>query len=284
MVEPVQSPWFRAALTGAALSCVLLLAEGPLQTSRVVRVAGTGAASGGLQALAKAYEQQHPDESILILPSIGSSGGIRAALDGKVDLGCTSRPLRPEEESPGLHTVPLANTAFVFATHLATATESLSLADVEDIYAGRRTHWKDGRPIRLILRPKSDTAHAYLSGFTPGMQAALEQAHALPGVRIGITDQEALDQLERTPGSFGTAALGLVKSEERQVQALTVGGIPPTDPAYPFFLTLSLVYKPETCSPATRSFVAFALSKEGRQILLKAGYRPLALAPPKAKR
>lgn len=257
--------------------CAGLCATAP--GHEVVRVGGTGVGSGGLQALAKAYMQRHPEHRILILPSIGSAGGIRATIDGKLDVGCSSRPLQPEEQASGLAEVPWVTTAFVFATQSSTPAEPLTLAGIEDIYAGRRTHWKDGRPIRLVLRPKSDSAHAYLAGFTPGMPAALAHAHALPGVCVGVTDPDALTYLENTPGSFGTTVLGLIVSEGRHVQTLTVNGASPLEPAYPLALTLLLVYRPERASSATHAFLEFARSKEGQRILIKAGYQPLPAKP-----
>lgn len=141
----------------------------PSQGREVVRVGGTGAGSGALQALAEAYERRHPDHRVQVLPSIGSSGGIRAVIDGKLEVGCASRPLKAEERVPGLVETPSATTPFVFATQASTPEEALTLSGIEDIYAGRRTQWNDGRPIRLVLRPESDAAHAYLSELTPGM-------------------------------------------------------------------------------------------------------------------
>lgn len=263
--------WFMRCLS-VCISTVLFAAA---QGRDVVRVGGTGAGLGGLQALAKGYERHHPGRSVLVLPSIGSSGGIRAVLEGKLDVGCTSRPLQSQERGAGLAEIPWASTAYVFATHSATPTETLTLSEIEDIYAGRRTHWKDGRPIRLILRPPSDVAHAYLSAFTPGMRTALARAHSLPGVFVGMTDQTALAQLERTPGSFGTTVLGLIVSEGRHVQALAVNGLSPTERTYPYALTLFLLHQVDRTSPATREFIDFARSKEGQMILAKAGYQPI---------
>lgn len=259
--------------------CAGLCATAP--GHEVVRVGGTGVGSGGLQALAKAYMQRHPEHRILILPSIGSAGGIRATIDGKLDVGCSSRPLQPEEQAPGLAEVPWVATAFVFATQSSTPAEPLTLAGIEDIYAGRRTHWKDGRPIRLVLRPKSDAAHAYLSEVTPGMPSALNHAHALAGVCVGMTDQDALAYIEKTPGSFGTTVLGLIVSEGRKVQALAVDGASPMDKRYRFALTLTLVHRPAGASSATRGFLEFAGSKDGRSILVQAGYLPLPTDPPR---
>jgi phosphate transport system substrate-binding protein len=237
-------------------------------------VGGTGAGLGGLQALAKAYEQRHPAHRISVLPSIGTSGGIRAVMDGKLEVGCVSRPLLKEERQAGIVEIPWASTAFVFATQAATPAGPLTIRAIEDIYSGRRTQWKDGRPIRLILRPKSDSAHGLLAELSPGMRPALEHAHALPGVQVGITDQEALARLEKTPGSFGTTVLGLIVSEGHHVQALTLDGLRPSDPAYPHSLSLLLVCRAAGLSPATHGFLDFARSKEGGAILARAGYQP----------
>jgi phosphate transport system substrate-binding protein len=270
-------PWSVHSL----VACVCLVLSLPGLGREAVRVGGTGAALGGLQALGKAYTHLHPDCDIVVLPSVGSTGGIRAVLEGKLDLACTSRALYPAEQvTPMAHT-PWATTPFVFATQDLAPAEPLTLAGIEDIYAGRRLRWKDDRPIRLVLRPTSDTAHAYLAGVTPGMEAALHHAHQLPGVYVGITDQEALTYLERTPGSFGTTVLGLIVSEKRRVQVLPVNGVLPSQPGYPFHLTLALVHRGGHASPATQDFLAFATSAAGGRILASCGYRLIpAPAPP----
>jgi len=256
-------------------ACVCILFSLPLAGRDVVRVGGTGAGLGALQALGKAYSERHPDCDIQVLPSVGSTGGIRAVLEGKLDVGCTSRPLFPAEQAASLAHTPWATTAFVFVTQDLGPSEPLTLAGIEAIYAGRRTRWNDGRPIRLVLRPTSDTAHAYLSRFTPGMEAALSHAHQVPGVFVGITDQEALAYLERTPGSFGTSVLGLVVSEKRRVQVLPVDGLLPSDPGYPFLLSLALVHRGGQASAAARSFLEFAGSTAAARILTSCGYQPI---------
>ena len=258
-----------------AAACMLGLFSPSLRGGETLRVGGTGVALGGLQVLARAYEKQHPGASIRVLPSIGSTGGIRAAIDGKLDVACTGRPLRPEERVSGLVATPWVTTPFVFATHEASAREDLSLAGVEDIFAGRRTTWKDGRPIRLILRPKSDSSFAFLAGLSPGMAAALDQARARPGITVGITDQEALAEIEKTPGSFGTTVLGLVLSESRRVQVLPVNGSRPTEAGYPFRLTLILLHREDSASALARHFLAFVQSREALRLLRRSGYQPL---------
>ncbi len=268
----------RSKLSQLLAAILSLLLGVSMHGGDTLRVGGSGVALGGLRVLAKAYERRHPGLSILVLPSIGSTGGIRAVQDGKLDLGCSARPLQPEERAQGLNEIPWVTTAFVFATHATTALEALTLAEVEAIYAGRRTTWRDGRPIRLVLRPRSDTSFAYLAETTPGMRAALAQSQARQGVAVGVTDQEALAELERTPGSFGTTVLGLVLTEDRRVQILTLNGKKPTEPGYPLALMVNLIHRPDA-SAAALGFLGFLRSKEGLDLALRSGYRPVPAAP-----
>lgn len=56
-----------------------------------LRIGETGAALGGMEILGQAFEKQHPGTSVEVLPSLGSSGGIKALLAGAVDLSAGSR-------------------------------------------------------------------------------------------------------------------------------------------------------------------------------------------------
>jgi phosphate transport system substrate-binding protein len=82
--------------------------------------------------------------------------------------------------------------------------------------------------------------------------------------------------LERLPGSLGTSTLALILSESRPLQVLSLNGVAPwvkgaVNPAYPLVKPLYLVLR-DDAKPATRRFVAFIQSPEGRSILEKIGY------------
>lgn len=54
----------------------------------------------------------------------------------------------------------------------------LTSSDVREIYALKRRTWPDATPIRVILRPKSDADSDCLIAQFPGIEAALDAAHA----------------------------------------------------------------------------------------------------------
>jgi phosphate transport system substrate-binding protein len=151
----------------------------------------------------------------------------------------------------------------------------IALTEVEEVYAGKRKTWSDGTPIRLVLRPLSDGLSQYLAGISPGLKWASVKAHSIPGMFVGMTDQEAAAQIERMPGAFGITSASLVTAEKRRIKALAVDGAAPTlsnlaTGTYPYAVTLYLVYKRD--DDETRDFVEFVFSADGQRLLAENGH------------
>ena len=240
-------------------------------------IAGTGSSIGVMKRMADGFQRRHPNVTVNILPSIGSTGGIKAVKEGKIDIGLSARSLKPEEKIPGIIEEFYGRTAFIFGVQESNPIEGLSLNEIEEIYAGKRRTWSDGRPIRMILRPLYDAYSAFLAGINPGMKSASEQAHSIPGVFVGMTDREAAVQIERTPGSFGTTSAAIVAAERLKVKALSVDGVLPTLPnvstgKYPYAMTMSIVYKKDKYMGAVKDFIDFLFSNDGRKLLSANGH------------
>ncbi len=240
-------------------------------------IAGTGSSIGVMKRMAADFQQRHPDVTVSILPSIGSTGGIKAVTEGKIDIGLSSRSLKPKEGIPGIIEEAYGRTAFIFGVQESNPIEGLSLTEIEEIYARKRTAWSDGRPIRMILRPLSDSYSALLASINPGMKSAYQLAHSIPGVFVGITDRDAALQIEKTPGSFGTTSAAIVAAERLKIKALSVDGVSPTLPNvssgnYPYAMTMSVVYKTDKYMGAVKDFIDFVFSNDGRQLLSANGH------------
>lgn len=244
-----------------------------------IRVSGTGTGVALMHLLAPQFEKEHPGLKLQVLPSIGSSGGIRAVADGRLEIACSSRTLKPEESSKGLKEWPLARTPFLFVVQKANPVGGLSSEQVLRAHEGSLTAWPSGAPLRLVLRPKSDTAHAQLAGISKAMEAALEKAHATPGAIIAMTDQDCADQLEKTPGSLGPLNLGLLLSERRQLKALSLDGVEPSVDnlargRYPHFTSILLVSGAGKPSAALERFQRFLSSPGVVKVLRSHGFLP----------
>lgn len=272
---------FAPVAAAAAASALLALVALTARAADIVRVSGTGAGIGGMQLLAAVFVKTHPGVTVRIVPGTGSSGGIKAVIDGKLDAACSSRPLRDEERAAGLTDEPYARTALIFGTQPSNPATGLTLAEIVEIYRGNLSSWPDGRRIRLALRPPSDAFTGYLAMLSPNMPDALERSRTIPGLYVGATDQDAADYIERTPGSFGPTTLSLVLAEKRDIKPLSIGGALPTDAnvvggKYPCAITLRIVSRTAKTSGKAKEFIDFVFSKEAARILSKNGHIPAA--------
>lgn len=273
--------WTRCLVAVAAVSSLLSPPSAPsARAAETLRISGTGAGIGGMRLVAAAFGKKHPGVAVSVISSTGSTGGIRAVNEEKLDLACSSRALTEAEKKDGAVEERYALTAIVFGAQASNPTAGFTLREIEDIYAGRQGGWPDGRRIRLSLRPASDAFTAHIGAYTPGMKAALERAATVPGVFVGSTDQDAAVYIEKTPGSFGATSLSLILSEKRKIKTLSVNGVFPTektvaDGSYPWVLPLSIVYRSGRLSGRAKEFVDFLYSAETADILRKNGHAPV---------
>ncbi len=240
-------------------------------------ITGTGSSIATMQLMAKAFQKKYPDVTVQVPASIGTTGGIKAVNENKIDIGLSYRPLKPEERSTNITEQPYGRTAFIFGVQEANPVKGITLAEIKAIYAGKRKTWPDGAPIRPILRPVSDGMSEYLASINPSLKSASERAHSIPGVFVGNTDQEAADHIENTPGSFGITSISLVISEKRKIKALSIDGATPTlvnvsSGKYPYAMTLSLVYQRDKYRGAVKDFIEFVFSRDGQKLLSDNGH------------
>ena len=71
----------------ASIIALLVGCSGLQAAAGELKMGGTGTALGTLHPLAEAFAKQHPDVKVTILPNLGSTGGIKAAMKGAVDIG-----------------------------------------------------------------------------------------------------------------------------------------------------------------------------------------------------
>lgn len=242
-----------------------------------IKVGGTGSGLGVARILGDAYQTIHPDIRIVVVPALGSSGGIKAVEAGALDIAFSGRPLKPAERAQRLYEQEIARTPLVLVS--MQPHPGFTRGEIAQIYSGRLRTWPDGTPLRPILRPDSDTESAILRLMSPEIDRALTVAYARPGVHTAITDQDSADAVEHVPGAVGTSSLALIVSEQRKMKALRIDGVMPSVVAlargrYPYFKPLYLV-TPHSSLESVKDFVAFIRSPHGLRILSDTGFLSL---------
>lgn len=255
---------------------IFMFFQATVYAGDLIRIGGSGGGQSTINVIAAAYEKTHPGTRVELFPSLGSSGGIKALLNGALDIAISGRPLKDAEKEKGASAIEYAKTPFVFISSPDVKTAGLNIRELEQIYAGQVQTWADGSNIRLVLRPAGESDTSLLKGISPSMEKGVLSALSREGMILAITDQESVDAVEKTPGSLGTSTLGQVVTEKRRVKVLSFNGVNPSvtaiaDGSYHLHKSFYAVTTPKAAE-AARQFVKFLFSKEAREILTDSGY------------
>ena len=244
--------------------------------AQTLRVGGTGTAIGMLQQVGAEFTAA-TGVKVDVVSSLGSTGAIRALTDGLLDIAVPARPLKPDESAAGLRQVAVLRTAYVIATSHPNP-DGLKRADIAKIFSAEKPAWSDGTPVRIILRPRSDTDTALLAELFPGMVDALEVARGRPELPTAATDQDNAALAEHTPGSLTGTTTTQIKTEHRDLHAVRLDGVGPTlanfeSGAYRFEKKLYFIV-PRNSAAAAQRFVDFLRSPQGVKALREAEILP----------
>lgn len=262
-------------LLAVAIAISTMLCTGAATAADEIKIGGNGNSLGTMRLLADAFDKQNPDMKVTVLPSIGTSGAIKAVPKGALDIGLSSRPLTEEERKLGTISIEYARTVLVFAVATKTKVSELTLDQIADIYGGKMVNWPDGSQIRPVMRQTGDDNSRQIKNISPALDKALSAAEQRPGMPFATNDQEAVDKTESVPGALVVTTLSQINSEHRPLRALTLDGVEPTvsngvSGKYPYVRRMFVITQPDP-SAVVKRFIAFIQSPAGREILIHAG-------------
>jgi phosphate transport system substrate-binding protein len=243
-----------------------------------IKIGGTGNALGTMRLMGDAFTKKYPTLTVKVLPSIGTSGAIKAVPKGAIDIGVSSRALTDEESATGVMSTEYAQTLTVLAVSSKSKISAITTTELMDIYQGKMPKWPDGAVARPILRQPGDDNAKQIKTLSPDMEKALQVAEKREGLAFAVIDQEAADKIENIPGAVGITTLALIKSEGRSLRALSLDGVEATikngaNGTYPLIKHFYFVTK-NAPAAVVQQFIAFVNSPAGRDVLAKNGNWP----------
>jgi phosphate transport system substrate-binding protein len=258
---------------GIVAAGMLLAATAGSASAEVLRTGGPGAVTKILQRIGAAFAEREPGTTLVVMPNLGSAGAIAGVSDGLLDFAVSGRPLKPEE-AKSLTAIVLASTPFGLASSNPNP-GSIKSADVAAFYQNAASVWRDGTPVRVVLRPKTEVDAALLLNTFPNMAAAIEQLRERKEIPVVATDQDNVLLAEKLPGSLAAVTLTQVLSENAHLYFVAIDGVEPTlenfeRGAYPYHKDFRFVF-PHGTKPVVERFIAFLRSPEGERLLREAG-------------
>lgn len=262
--------YFASLLRSAVVLAIVAVPLAPHANAETVRIGGTGAGLAAMQSLGDSLMAADPTVRVVVLPSLGTPGGLRALAAREIDVAITVRPLTEQEQAKGLQETVCVRSALVFASTHADPV-GLTRAGLPRLFADEAPTWPDGTPLKIILRSRASSEYVYLAKIIPGIAAAIETAHRRPGMPIASTDQENADLAQRAVGSLAITTLLQIRAERLRLRPLAIDGVFPdlaslSDKTYPFLFNLCAVLRADDAGVA-RKFVAHMASPAGLALL-----------------
>jgi phosphate transport system substrate-binding protein len=266
----------RKGLTLAVLT--VLLWGGPLAAQNKLMIGGAGSMIPLMQTLAKGNQGKNAADVIEIMPaSLGSGGGIKATEAGRLGIGLTGRPLKPEERGKLVYR-SLGVMPVVLAVHAEVAVTGLSQAQVCAIYSGKVHSWKElgGPDVKIVAltRNEDDSDKEALRQHMACYRDLKESADVV----VLTKGSDLTTALATRPGTIGLTTLGSVLKGQGRFKAVALDGVAPSlesarGGTYKMVKEFAVVTSGEPAGVAKR-FLEFAAGNEGQQIMTEAGLAP----------
>ncbi|MBW2040130.1 MAG: phosphate ABC transporter substrate-binding protein [Deltaproteobacteria bacterium] len=272
--------WSKAGVTVSIIFLVLLgFSSLGLAKGKTITIRGSTTVLPIAQRLAERYHQLHPKLGISV--SGGGSGvGIKALLDGMVDIANASRPMKAKEwkiaETKGIkpHEQIIAKDGIAVVVHPTNPISELTMSQIKDIYAGRIENWSQlGGPERRIVVVSRESASGTYECFH---KIVMKKEKITPAAILQAANAGVLNTVAQTKGAIGYIGLGYITGK---VKPLKVNGVYPTPEVvrketYPISRPL-FMYTRGNPQGAVADFINFALSPEGQRIAQKEGFVPI---------
>ena len=258
-------------------SCSQAVANTPSPTPDVLTgrltLAGSTTIQPLISPLADDFVNLHPNINMDIAGG-GTAVGISAVHNGTSDIGMASRTLTTEE-SKGINQFQIAFDVLAIVVHPDNPVKTLTLAQIQDIYFGRVTNWKDlgglDQPIVPVQREISSGSRGAFDEMVLNKQTATAS-----NIETAVTAGDAAARISSEEGAIGYLGFGNL---EKSIKVVAVNGVIPTqvtakDGSYSLVRPLILMTGPLT-QPLAQVFIDYVLSPVGQKAVNDLGWIPV---------
>lgn len=204
----------------------------------------------------------------------GSGSGIQAVLEGRCDIGLSSRELKEEEKNAGLTETILAYDGIAIIVNPENLVSDLSLEEISQIYTGEIKNWAEvgGEDTEIVLIGREAG-----SGTRDGFES-ITDTEDICAYRQELTSTgDVITAVSQNPNAIGYASVASIKDT---VKSLKVDGIVATektikDGSYVVQRPFVLVTKTDiSLSKAAQEFFDYITSEDATAIISESGVVP----------
>ena len=238
------------------------------------------------QKWAETYMKSHAGTTIQVTGG-GSGTGIAALQNGTTDICDASRSMKPAERAAflqkfgvGVREYKMCLDALSVYVHKSNPIEKLSFAQLEGIFTGKITNWKEvggsDAPISLYGRENSSGTYEFFKEHVLNKKDFAAATKTMPGTAAviqGVAKDEAGIGYGGIAYGEGVKALKVSKTESGN--AIEPKEATVLDGTYPISRYLYNYVSPAKDTGAVADYLTWCLSDEGQAVVKDVGYFPL---------
>jgi phosphate transport system substrate-binding protein len=237
------------------------------------------------QKEAEVFMKKFPGSSIMVTGG-GSGVGLAALQNGTTDIAQSSRKMKLDEKmklqdaGKTFKEVIIANDALAVIVNPTNKVSQLTREELESIYTGKVTNWKDvggdDLPIVVYSRESSSGTFEFFKEHVLNKKNFAQSALLMPATGAIV------QSVSQTKGAIGYVGLAYLESDVKAIKVSYDKGATYVAPSvenaqnktYPISRPLYYYYL-NSIETAVKPFVDFILSTEGQKIVREIGYVPV---------
>ncbi len=243
--------------------------QGQAELTGKIAISGSTSTEKIIKALADEYSALHPGVEITY-EGIGSSAGVKNAIDGVSDIGTASREIKEEEKASGLTENVFAYDGIAVIVHPDNEVSNLTMDQISAIYNGEITNWQElgGREGQIAVVSREEGS---------GTRSAFEELLGLEKITQSADIAEGNGNVQTTvagnPQAIGYVSFTYIDDTIKPVE---VEGVQPNvadvlNGTYKLSRPFVMVYFDDQVNDLTKRFIEFTASDEGKVIVEEGG-------------
>ncbi len=262
------------------LSAAIMLATAFMASAQKIK--GSDTLLPLSQKEAESYLKANPSASVIVTGG-GSGVGISALLEGTTDIAQASRRIKFDEKrklqegGKSAREVIVAYDALAIVVNPANKVTNLTREQLEGIFTGKITNWKEvgGEDLKIVPYSRETSSGTY-EFFK---ESVLKNKNYMNGIMSMPATGAIVQSISQTKGGIGYIGLAYLNKNVKAVHVSYDGGKTFTEPSvanaknetYP--IVRALYYYYETKSAAkVKPFIDYVLSPAGQAIVSETGF------------
>lgn len=258
------------------------LALATISASQAQKIKGSDTVLPLSQQEAESYMKVNPSATVTVTGG-GSGVGISALLEGTTDIAQSSRKIKFDErqklqaQGKAVKEVAIAYDAIAVIVNPGNKVTNLTREQLEGIFTGKITNWKDvgGEDLKIVPYSRETSSGTY-EFFK---ESVLKNRNYMNGIMSMPATGAIVQSIGQTKGGIGYIGLAYLNGSVKAIHVSYDGGKTYTEPSvanaknetYPIVRPLYYYYVTGS-EIAVKPFVDYVLSAAGQQIVSKIGF------------